>query len=205
MLIQWIKVAVSVLLSALAVWLYRKYGGAERRWCMVGMLLSTAADIFMTDVMHLGASSTYPGAGFFIAAHLVYGVCFLRASRKKGYRFANRGFWIGLGISALVFLLLTGAMLAHTGSVQSMYLPILGYMAFIAFNTASQFSYGHSEKGTRYCLTAAMSLFLCSDFLVFLPLLGICGESELFNGLIWLFYVPAQLLIVTFNSDLAKS
>lgn len=95
-MIQYSKAAISVLLSVLAVCLYRRYGGEERKLCMAGMLLSTAGDVFMTDVLKLGSVGTYPGAAFFIFAHIVYAVCFFRAGKKSGIPLKNRGFYGGL-------------------------------------------------------------------------------------------------------------
>ena len=77
-----------------------------------------------------------------------------------------------------------------------MYVPILGYLAFIGLNLISQFSYGFNRKGSFYFLPAAMTLFLISDFLVFLPMLAVVQESVIYNLVIWMFYLPAQLLII---------
>lgn len=49
-----------------------------------------------------------------------------------------------------------------------------------------------------------MTLFLISDFLVFLPMLSVLPESVMYNILIWLFYIPAQLLIILCNTDEKK-
>ena len=89
---------------------------------------------------------------------------------------------------------------AKTGRVQAMYVPILGYLAFIGLNLIRQFSYGFNRKGSFYFLPAAMTLFLISDFLVFLPMLAVVQESVIYNLVIWMFYLPAQLLIILFNS-----
>ena len=88
-MIQYIKVTISLLLSLLAICLYQKLKGEERKYCMVGMMLSTAGDIFMTDVLKLGAIGTYPGAAFFILAHIVYAFCFFRAGKKYGITLKN--------------------------------------------------------------------------------------------------------------------
>lgn len=201
MIIQLVKVGISILLSVLAIILYKKFSGTERRWCMLGMILSTCGDVFMTDVLGVGPSSTYFGAAFFIMAHIVYGLCFLRASKRNGYREYNNGFKAGLVLVLFTVLLLTGLMLLRTGQVQGMYVPLLGYLLFIGFDTVCQFSYASSKKGKCRFLIPAMTLFLFSDFLVFLPMLNICSESAAYNILIWLLYIPAQLLIVLFNSE----
>ena len=191
------KVIISSAISLLSVLLFLKFGGRNRKMCMIAMLLCTAGDFFMTDTFHMGASSTYPGAAFFIAGHIVYAMCFVRASREKGYTFKNKGFWFGIAVTALVTAEL--AMLAFTipDKPQTvMFILILVYLAVIGFNLVTQFSYAFSEKGARYLLIIAMTLFIMSDFVVFLPMLDIAGEM---NDVVWLTYIPAQILIVLFN------
>ena len=200
-MIQYIKVAISILLSILAACLYCRHRGEERKLCMEGMLLSTGGDIFMTDVLKLGSVGTYPGAAFFILAHIVYAVCFFRAGKKSGIALKNRGFYGGLVLVGTAAVLLTVLMFIKTGKVQSMYFPLLFYMAFISLNLVSQFSYGYGKKGKCIFLIPAMTLFLISDFLVFLPMISVLPESVTYNILIWLFYIPAQLLIILCNTD----
>ena len=57
---------------------------------------------------------------------------------------------------------------------------------------------------TLLSLLAAI-LFLISDLLVFLPMLSIVQESVLYDLVIWMFYLPAQLLIILFNSTRGES
>lgn len=200
MAIQYIKVACSFLLSLLAVILFLRNRREERQLCMVAMILSSIGDVFMTDVLKLGSASTIPGAVFFILAHIVYAVCFFRAGKKKQCRIVNNGFIVGACLIAFSVALLTILMFVTTGQMQSMYVPLLGYLAFIGLNLISQFSYGFSRKGKFYFLPVAMTLFLVSDLLVFLPMLAIVQESVIYNLLIWVLYLPAQLLIILFNS-----
>ena len=204
MTIQYIKVACSILLSLLAVILFLRNRREERKLCMAAMILSGIGDVFMTDVLKLGDNGTIPGAIFFILAHIVYAVCFFRAGKKNSYPVVNKGFTAGLCLVSFTAILLTILMFSKTGRVQAMYVPLLGYLAFIGLNLVSQFSYGFSRKGSFYFLPAAMTLFLISDFLVFLPMLEIISESVIYNLLIWIFYLPAQLLIILFNSPIGK-
>lgn len=204
MTIQYIKVACSILLSLLAVILFLRNRREERKLCMVAMILSSVGDIFMTDVLKLGSAGTIPGAAFFILAHIVYAVCFFRAGKRNGYRIINNGFTVGVCLTVLATALITILMLAQTGRVQSMYVPILGYLAFIGLNLVSQFSYGFGRKGSFYFLPVAMTLFLISDILVFLPILAVVQESVKYNLLIWMLYLPAQLLIILFNSPVGE-
>lgn len=201
MILQWCKVLCSALVSALAVLLFVRRGGTERRWCMAAMILSTCGDVFMTDVLRLGAVSTYPGAAFFILSHITYAVCFLRAGKRQGLRLLNKGFFVGLCLTLATAGVLTGAMLLRTGEVQGMYLPLLGYLAFIGWNVVSQFSYGTARGGKCRLLPLGMTLFLLSDFLVFLPMLNVCPEPVLYDIVIWILYLPAQILIVTCSEE----
>ena len=200
MMIQYIKVACSTFLSLLAVILFLRNQREERKLCMAAMILSSIGDVFMTDVLKLGAAGTVPGAAFFILAHMVYAVCFFRAGKRNHCRFVNHGFMAGVCLTVSSAVLLTVLMFAITGHMQEMYIPILGYLLFIGVNLISQFFYGFSRKGKFYFLPAAMTLFLISDLLVFLPMLSIVQESVIYDLVIWMFYLPAQLLIILFNS-----
>lgn len=199
MLSQPIKVIISFLLSAISIVLFIKYKGINRKMCMFAMLSSTLGDVFMTDIVNIGPMSTYFGATFFIIAHIIYALCFIISSKKKQYKFFNIGFYIGLIITIIVIIILTIIMIVKTGAVQSMYVPLLGYLLFIGLNLVSQYSYAYSEKGTRLFLMLGMLLFIISDFLVFLPMLNICEGTPTFNDYIWFTYIPAQLLIIVFN------
>ncbi len=199
-----VKVCLSAAVSLLGVVLFFCFKGPERKWCMFGMISSTLGDVFMTDVIGMGAASTYPGAAFFILAHILYGLCFVRACRRKGYPLVNKGFLIGLLVVIMVTLVLTGLMFKETGKMQGMYLPLLAYIAFIGFNLVCQFSYAYSEQGLRGLLILGMFLFIVSDLLVFLPMVNVCEGTHDYNSWIWYLYLPAQLLIVLFNSDFPK-
>ena len=59
MLTQPMKVILSFILSAIAIFMYIKYKGTNRKLCMFAMLSSTLGDIFMTDILHIGSMSTY--------------------------------------------------------------------------------------------------------------------------------------------------
>ena len=204
MVIQYSKVACSILLSFLAVILFLRNRREERKLCMVAMILSGIGDIFMTDVLKLGSAGTVPGAAFFILAHIIYAVCFFRAGKRNRCRILNNGFTAGVCLTVSAAALLTILMLAKTGRVQAMYVPILGYLAFVGLNLITQFSYSFNRKGSFYFLPAAMTLFLISDFLVFLPMRAVVQESVIYNLVIWMFYLPAQLLIILFNSPASK-
>ena len=201
MIIQYAKVLCSVFLSVLAIVLFLQNHGEERKLCMIAMIISSAGDVFMTDVLLLGSAGTIPGAAFFILAHIVYAVCFIRAAKSNSCKIVNKGFFAGVGLVVFATALLTVLMFAVTGQLQSMYLPLLAYLAFIGLNLVSQFSYGFSKKGKFYFLPVAMTLFLISDLLVFFPMLAIVQESVAYNLLIWALYLPAQLLIILFNSE----
>lgn len=205
MLTQPMKVILSFILSITSIIMYLKYKNTNRKLCMFAMFSSTMGDIFMTDILSIGSSSTYFGAAFFILAHIIYAICFILASNTKHYKFFNLGFYIGLVIVIITISLLTALMFIKTNSIQGMYFPLLAYLLFIGLNLVSQYSYAYSESHLRLFLMLGMFLFIISDFLVFLPMLNICEESMQYNDYIWFTYVPAQLLIILFNSDFKKT
>ena len=205
MLTQLSKVIISFILSIIAIYMYLRFKGTERKWCMFAMLSSTLGDIFMTDIIGIGDVSTYPGAAFFIIAHCIYAICFIRASKRKGYKLLNKGMIAGIAITAIVALLLAITMFAVTHKMQGMFLPLIAYLLFIGWNLSCEFSYAYSEGGQRRFLYLGMLLFIISDFLVFLPMLNVCEGTPSFNDIIWFTYIPAQLLIILFNSDILDS
>ena len=115
MIIQYIKVACSFLLSLLAAVLFLRDRREERKLCMAAMILSSIGDVFMTDVLKLGAAATVPGAAFFILAHIVYAVCFFRAGKRNCCRIVNAGFISGVCLTVFAVVLLTVLMFVRTG------------------------------------------------------------------------------------------
>ena len=204
MLTQPIKVILSFVLSLFAFVMYTVYKNTNRKMCMFAMFASTFGDMFMTDIFNIGLMSTYFGATFFIISHIIYALCFILSSRKKNYKYFNIGFYLGVITVTFTAIALTLMMIIKTRNVHDMYISLLLYLFFIGLNLVSQYSYAYSEKGYRLFLILGMLLFLISDFLVFLPMLNICQESMQYNDFIWFTYVPAQLLIIIFNSDFIK-
>lgn len=202
MLPRMAKVIISIGISVMAIILYLVLGGEERKKCMIGMITCTIGDLFMVNLFGLGDVSTYPGAGLFMLGHIIYALGFIKASKRKGYSFFNNGFKIGVGLTVLSAIVLGYLAFTIPEVPQTvMYFLILIYVAVIGFNLATQFSYGVSEKGSRYWLIVAMALFLISDFTIFLNMLDITPAH---NDFVWATYIPAQILIVLFNQDLKK-
>ena len=197
------KVIISILLSALSVVLYLRLRGKERKSCMLAMLLCTVGDLFMVNLFGLGDVSTYPGAAFFMAGHVVYGLGFLKESNRKGYVFRNRGFWLGTGLVIAAAVLLGALAFTIPEEPQTlMYFLILIYLAVIGFNLACQFSYAHSEMGSRVWIAVGMALFLLSDLVIFLNMLAVTPAH---NDFVWATYIPAQLLILLFCRALKRT
>lgn len=198
MLSQGLKVILSASISILAVLLYFVFKGRERKLCALAMLLCTLADVFMTDIVGIGDLSTYIGGGLFISAHIVYFLCFRGAVKRKGYPLKNKARNAGIALTALAAVLLS--ILAFTAADEPqpvMLCLLLVYLFIIGANLSAQYSYAFSDGGMRRLIALGMTLFLVSDFVVFLPMLNICPEH---NDLVWFLYLPAQLLIVLFNS-----
>ena len=203
MLTQTSKIIISIIMSAYSIVLFAALRGRNRKICMIAMFLSTLGDLFMIDDLVPMDSdlAIIIGAVFFMLSHLVYSYCFISASKRKGYKFFNGGFIAGVCTIVAATGALTAAMFIKTGQMQKMYLPLLIYLAIIGLNIACQFSYAVSEKGNRLFLILGMLLFLVSDCTIFLWMLNIMPAH---NDLVWFTYIPAQLLILTFNSPLKR-
>ena len=196
------KVIISLLLSAAAVVLYCTRKGKLRKQCMIAMLLCTVGDVFMVNLFPIGEVSTFIGAAFFMAGHVVYGTGFLRAAVRKGYAVKNRGFSAGIALVILSAVLLGVLAFAVPAKPQTlMYFLILIYVAVIGYNLALQFSYAHSEKGLRYLTALGMGLFLISDFVIFLNMLDVTPAH---NDFVWATYIPAQALVILFCDRLKR-
>lgn len=198
-----IKVCISIMLSITAIILYLLLKGEERKKAMIAMISCTFGDIFMVDIFGLGDASTYPGAAFFMLGHIIYGFTFIKASKRKNYVINNVGF--KTGISFVVILTILLAILAFTIPEEKeivMFFLILIYIIVIGFNLVCQFSYATNEKGCRYMLILGMTLFIISDFVIFLNMLNVTMAH---NDLVWATYIPAQALIILFNQDLRKT
>lgn len=198
----WLKLTMSVSISALAVVLFLKLGGQYRRLCMIAMLLSTVGDFFMTDTFGMGSFSTYPGAAFFMAAHCVYAACFVKLCKDRGYKYFGGGFYTGL-----VFMLLTAAGLGVAAFTVPekpqtvMFFLILLYIAIIGYNLCSNFAYAFSAKGVQLILPFAIVLFYATDVFIFLEMLDITDALRYY---VWYGYPLAQLALVLFNTPLKK-
>ena len=193
---------MTLLLSLTAVLLFVFLGSRSRRDCMIAMLLSTAGDLFMIDGVVNLPISTYIGAAFFMAAHIVYAGCFVKNGRERGFEFKNKGFKSGLVIMILSAAIL--GILAFTvpdEPIAVMFFLILIYIAVIGYNLCSQFSFAFSAKGIYYILPVAITLFYLTDLFIFNDMLNIEHTTR---NYVWYGYPIAQLAIIVFNSPLKK-
>lgn len=198
----YVKLIMTVALSTLSVFLYFRLGGISRKLCMIAMLLSTVGDFFMTDAFGMGSFSTYPGAAFFMAAHVVYGGCFVKAAKEREYKYFGCGFRTGL-----VFMVLTAAGLGIAAFTVPekpqtvMFFLILLYIAVIGYNLCSNFAFSFAAKGIYLILPFAIVLFYATDIFIFLEMLNITDALRYY---VWYGYPLAQLALILFNSPLKK-
>lgn len=201
--IQLLKVCLSLAISVTAIVLYKTKPGVCRKGVMTAMLVCTLGDVFMTDLIGIGDVSTYPGAVLFIIAHILYGMTFKKsaAGTEAGYKNTGlkRGFLVMTASAAVLAVL---ALAVPETPQYVMLVLILVYIAAIGFNVCSQFAYGFAAGGRARVLPWAAVLFYVSDICIFLGMLDI---TELFNNAVWFLYLPAQLLIVLFNSNAEKT
>lgn len=198
----YVKIIMTVALSALSVFLYFRLGGVSRKLCMLAMLLSTVGDFFMTDVFGMGSFSTYPGAAFFMAAHMVYAGCFAKAAKERGYKYFGCGFFTGLAFMVLTAVGLGIAAFTVPEKPQTvMFFLILLYIAVIGYNLCSNFAFSFAAKGIYLILPFAIVLFYATDIFIFLEMLDVTAALRYY---VWYGYPLAQLLLILFNSPLKK-
>ena len=198
----WLKLAMTLFLSAMAVFLYIKLGGKARKLCMLAMLLSTAGDFFMTDSFGIGGFSTYPGAALFMAAHVIYALCFVGLCKENGYKYFGGGFWSGAVFMVLTaFGLAVAAFTVPEKPQTVMFFLILLYIAVIGYNLCSNFAFSFAAKGQYLILPFAIVLFYATDVFIFLEMLDVTDAMRYY---VWYGYPLAQLLLILFNSPLKK-
>jgi len=194
----YVKLTITVLLSLTSVILYLNSKTKLRRFIMIAMLLSTVGDFFMTDAFGIGASSTIPGALFFMAAHLVYGFAFMRRSYKMGFKRKSLGTYIGLGIMIISTIVL--GILAFTIPEEKdvvWFILILLYISVIGFNLVCNFNYSYQRKDIYgLLLMIGITLFYATDYWIFLEMLYI---TPVMMKYVWYFYPIAQLMLILFS------
>lgn len=197
------KLIMSALLSALAVFLYFYLKGDYRRECMIAMLLSSCGDAFMVDnFIKIGDFGTYIGAAFFIAAHIIYGKCFYKMSKDKGYAVKGAGLYTGIAVMAASAIALAVLALVVPENPQPIMLClIMIYVAVIGYHLVCNFSYSFSAKRLNYVLAFAVLIFYVSDLFIFFDMLNI---THALRDYVWFVYPVAQLLLILFNSPLKK-
>lgn len=199
----YVKMMITAMLSVTAVILYKLFPLSLRKSCMIAMLLSSVGDVFMVNTPKIGEYSTFIGAGFFIAAHIVYGRGFYSEIRKKERKITTPFFWAGFIVMLLSAVWL--GILEFTGAQEKkpvMFLLILVYIAAIGYNVCSMFAYSGYEKKATFILPPSVILFYITDVFIFLNMLGINNSLRQY---VWYFYPVAQLMIILFNSPLKKS
>lgn len=197
-----LKLLMTLTLSALSVVLYFALKCEARRLCMFAILLSTAGDFFMTDALGIGGFSTYIGAGLFIVAHGLYADCFRRKAKAAGYKYFGGGFFAGLFLMLVSAIALGVAAFTVPAEPRSlMFFLILVYIAVIGYNLCSNFAFSFSAGGVYLLLPFAITLFYATDVFIFLDMLNI---SHALRQYVWYGYPIAQLLLILFNSPLRK-
>jgi len=168
------------------------------RWfCFAAMFLSSIGDLFLARFK--GLDKLFPnyfiiGASFFIAAHLMYLLCYGTKLYASGSFFWNSGaiFAIVVGITITILLCRLGT---KTGNTKLLPLIIL-YAVIIFANCATVFSYAWSQGlHSLSSIFAAIGMvsFLLSDLVIGL---GIAGDVHKFDSLIWWLYPIGQLFLI---------
>jgi len=171
---------------------------APARWlCAAAMILSSVGDIFL---MHLPVieknipNHFYIGAGFFMVAHVLYALCYLRLIRQSGAASMNPGAGIMLLIAAAMAVWFVCCARA-LGRMDQLPL-ILVYIAMISLDCTMIFSYAWSQGWGNPCAllaaVGAVSFFL-SDLIIGLDM--VMGITRC-NDLIWWLYPIGQILMI---------
>ena len=185
------------LMSLLAVVLALAFPTQARWLCAAAMILSSVGDIFL---MHLPVIEKnipnyfYIGAGFFMAAHVLYALCYALLIHAAGAQILNPG-------AAIMILAAAGMAVWFILSARKMgqmdQLPlILAYIVMISLDAGMVLSYAWSQGMTNplaiLAAVGAVSFFL-SDLIISL---GIVMSVKEYDHLIWWYYPIGQILMI---------
>lgn len=203
MIPDYARMIITFCLSAVSLVLFLVYRHELRKSCMLAMFICSVGDIFMVFRDEIGAFSAFIGAGLFIAAHILYGSGFYKEIKRNKRRIINPGFYIACCLMALSAIWLgVSEFSGKQPAMPVMFALILLYIAAIAYNVCSMFSYAYHFKKSAVVLPFAVTLFYITDIFIFLDMLQINVSLRQY---VWCFYPPAQLCILLFNSPLKKS
>ena len=190
-------VMLTLLMSVLALVLAICRPTPTRWVCFGAMGLSSIGDVFLARFN--GLDILFPnyfaiGAGFFMAAHFLYILCY-----RMKLRAANAPFWNVGSITAIALGAVTSVVLAvlclSRGTANT--LPLVALYAVIIFaNCATVFSYAWSKRlRSLPAILAVVGVisFLLSDLIIGL---GIAGNIHTYDNLIWWFYPIGQFFMI---------
>lgn len=189
-------VVLTSLISALALTL-ALFDPTPVRWiCFAAMALSSVGDIFLAHLKKLNEkfkNCFLIGAVFFMAAHLVYVLCFGMKLYQTGGTIQNPGA-AAAGVIGLAALALMLTLSVKTGRRQSLPLIFI-YLAVILANCAVVFSYAWARglSFSAVCAAVGVLSFLLSDLIIGLNL---AGGIHRYDHLIWWLYPVGQVLLI---------
>lgn len=189
-----VKLEISTCLLILALTLCIVHPGIDSKICFIAMLFSSIGDIALNS-MPLEKRPNwlmYTGAGFFMAAHLVYANAYYLLI-KDSYEFFNLGAIIGIVFIGILFI---GAIICVSISKEhlcTLMILIFGiYILIIGFNFVTICSYSWSAKALSFL--GALS-FLISDFIIGTETV-FAIKSDILRKLVWIFYPIGQFMIL---------
>lgn len=165
--------------------------------CFAAMLLSSFGDLFLGHLKWLHArfkNCFLIGAGFFMAAHLMYIFCYGMKLFAADGLCVNCGTAaaVGIGLLALILMLWLSLHSGRTGI-----LPVaVTYLFVILADCAVVFTYAWAAGPfslPAVCAAAGMLSFLLSDLLIGLHL---TGDIHRFDFLVWWLYPIGQFLLI---------
>jgi len=189
------SVVLTALLSALALILALCNPTPVRWVCFAAMALSSVGDLFLARFG--GLDRIFPnyfviGAGFFMAAHILYILCYGMKIHGSGALFWNGGAIAAIAIGVIIAFLL--CRLAMSTGNMSVLLLILVYALIIVGNCMTVFSYAWSTHSFfSFLAVVGVISFFASDLVIGL---GIAGDIHQYDFLIWWLYPVGQVLLI---------
>lgn len=194
------KIQLSMAMSIYAGILFFWFPINVRLICFLAMLISTLGDYFLNykTLEQRSKKDFVIGAVFFMLAHVVYAIAFIKEIIKNNYLFWNIGAYVAVVILLVTLIAIIIAIITlKKQTSKSLFLLCFIYLIFIGINITTIFSFAISVKNIKSIVALGALSFYISDLFIGLEnLLKI--KKRTIRKLVWWFYPIGQILILTF-------
>lgn len=160
----------------------------------LGLFFTVFADLFLTVL-----GFNVPGVAMFCFVQIIY------IARYDIIGFGSTIKWLSFSLLILICVLL---LLTYYGDLKDFTIPVSVFYSICLYTSvnksikAVKYNKGTYPHASKYLIPMAMILFLLGDINVALSYLKI--HPRLTSKLVWVFYLPSQILLVESIGDVRK-